>query len=143
LIYANSATQHPHHKAVELSTYGILFLGTPHQGADTVDMAMLLHGIKSIFSNVNDAILKDLQIHCKSLQQQLSLYHSISERYNTKFFYELYKTKLFGGQSKLVGSFVNMHFPSILTPLYSLFQKLLQLFQGQLVQSLFLCIKTM
>jgi hypothetical protein len=84
-----ATTTTPHHKAVELSTYGILFLGTPHQGADGIDLAKLLLGIQSIYSKTNDAVLKDLQSHSPALQQQLSQYTPISGNYETKFYFEL------------------------------------------------------
>src|SRR5882757_5272991 len=91
-----------HHKAVELSTYGLLFLGTPHLGAEGVDLAMRVLGIQSIFTNTNEIVLKDLQLHCEALQQQLDQYTPISHKYATKFYYEMYETKLFTGRSQMV-----------------------------------------
>lgn len=58
--------------------------------------------IQSIYSNTNDAVLKDLGLHSKALQQQLDLYSAISHRYSTKFYYEVYPTKLFAGKSIVV-----------------------------------------
>jgi hypothetical protein len=119
LIHAHSAGNHhnAHHKAVELSTYGILFLGTPHQGTDGIDLAMLLLGIQSIYSKTNDSVLKDLQNHSPVLQQQLSQYTSISGYYETKFYFELYPTPLFGGlPDRVVGDYPVLPVSGILTP---------------------------
>ncbi|KAF8069116.1 hypothetical protein FPV67DRAFT_1625304 [Lyophyllum atratum] len=88
-----------HHKSVELSTYGINFLGTPHLGTDT-DLADLLLSIQSIYSDTNDAVLRDLALHSPALQQQLSQYASISGNYKTNFFFETFDTELFGGVRK-------------------------------------------
>lgn len=92
----------PHHKAVELSTHGILFLGTPHQGSEGVGLALILLRIQSIFSKTNDVVLKDLQPHSKALREQLDSYAAIGHRYETQFYYEVYPTNLFAGKSMKV-----------------------------------------
>ena len=104
LILANSASKQHNfsHKAIELSTHGLIFLGTPHQGAEHVELALLILKIQSIYSETNDTIVQDLQLHSKTLQQQLDQYASISHKYETKFCYEMYETKLFGGKSMKV-----------------------------------------
>ena len=91
---------------------------------------MLLLGIQSIYSKTNDAVLKDLQSHSPALQQQLSQYTSISGNYETKFYFELYPTPLFGGLSDRVVRDYPLHLVfSILTCRRSLFQNILLLFQ--------------
>jgi hypothetical protein len=91
-----------HHKSVERSTYGINFLGTPHQGSEATDWATLLLGIQSIYSETNDTVLQDLRLHSPRLQQQLSQYSSISRNYKANFFFEVYDTLLPGGFKKRV-----------------------------------------
>ena len=100
LVLANSASKQHNfsHKAIELSTHGLIFLGTPHQGTEHVGLALLILNIRSIYSETNDIILQDLQSHSKTLQQQLDQYTSISHKYDTKFCYEMYETKLFAGK---------------------------------------------
>lgn len=56
-----------HHKAVELSTYGILFLGTLHQGSDKAALAMIILGIRVVYSETSIALLSDLQSHSKAI----------------------------------------------------------------------------
>ena len=74
----------------------------PHQGAEQVELALLILNILSIYSETNDTILQDLQSNSKALQQQLDQYTSISHKYETKFCYEMYETKLFLGKSMKV-----------------------------------------
>lgn len=106
MLYAGSAKRGNrfHHKSLELSTYGINFLGTPHQGTDAADLGNLLLLIQSIYSDTNNAVLRDLGPHNSALQQQLSQYAAISGTYNTKFFYETLDTVLWkaGGIRKRV-----------------------------------------
>ena len=132
-----------HHKSVERSTYGIMFLGTPHEGTDATEWATLLLGIQSIYSETNNAVLRDLRLHSPRLQQQLSQYSSISRNYKTKFFFEMYDTPLFGGFKKRVRlSYIRM--PVFLTQdICSSFPSSLRLSQGQLMQSQFLCTRIM
>jgi len=105
LIHANAAHREHnfHHKAVELSTHGILFLGTPHQGSDAFDVAGLILRIESVFfpRETDDAVLKDLPLFSEALQRQLSEFRSISGRYQTKFFFELLPTE-FNGKSEIL-----------------------------------------
>jgi hypothetical protein len=103
LIHANLANEAhlPHHKEVELSTYGIIFLGTPHLGSDVVSLAHLLLQIQSIYSPTNDVVLQHLKRDSETLQQQLLQYASISMRFDTKFFFEAYATRLLGGMQKV------------------------------------------
>jgi hypothetical protein len=104
LITSNLATSHhlPDYQAIGLSTYGILFLGTPHQGADGADLALCLLRIQSIYTQTNDAILQHLRRDSEFLQAQISQYASISGTLDTKFFYEVYPTQVLGGMQRLV-----------------------------------------
>ncbi|KAF8221360.1 hypothetical protein L208DRAFT_1328490 [Tricholoma matsutake] len=102
LIHADRNEYAPY-KAVEHSTYGIIFLGTPHQGSAAVDMAALILQILSIGFDTSNSILSDLALHGKALQQQQDQYNQISLRYATKCYYEMYPTKLpLGKKMKLV-----------------------------------------
>jgi hypothetical protein len=102
LIHADRHEYSPY-KAVERSTYGILFLGTPHQGSATIDLATAILRILSIGFDTNDTILNDLGLHSKALQQQQDQYSQIGRRYATKCYYEMYETKLPLGKHIKVG----------------------------------------
>lgn len=99
LIHAHSAhsTHLLEHKKIDLSAYGILFLGTPHQGSDGASLATLLLNVQSIFRQTNNAIVKQIRKDSDALQRQLSQYLPISANFETKFFYETYRTTLVDG----------------------------------------------
>ncbi|KAF5373437.1 hypothetical protein D9615_009492 [Tricholomella constricta] len=100
LVHAFSASPNhlSGHKAIQVSTSGIIFLGTPHQGANGVTLASIVLRIQSFYSSTNDGILKHLGRDSEFLEVQQTHYTSISERIDTKFFYEAYATRLPGGR---------------------------------------------
>jgi len=100
--YSTHSNHLPRHKAIDLSTYGILFLGTPHQGSETASLATLFFNILSTVKQTNDAIVKHIRKDSEALQLQLSRYSSISAQFDTKFFYESYPTPLVSGIKRLV-----------------------------------------
>ena len=130
------------YKAVELSTYGILFLGTPHQGSASVDLAKIVLRILSIHLKTNDAVLKNLGLHSKALQEQLDQYSAISHKYATKFYYEMYETKLIRGVSKMVYYFTWLAINVADLP-FSLLNNILQLSRGFAMRSRLDSTKTM
>lgn len=99
-------------KAIDLSTYGVLFLGTPHQGSDSASLAKFFINVLSVVKKTNDALVKHIRKDSEALRVQLDQYSLISERFNTKFFYETYPTPLVGGIEQLVRSPVFMTEPS-------------------------------
>ncbi|KAF8528440.1 hypothetical protein BU17DRAFT_61112 [Hysterangium stoloniferum] len=83
------------HRWIALSTYGILFLGTPHQGTLAItNPANELLNLASLSSRTNNVLLKHLIFNSEWLQQQLSSYNPISADFCTKFFYETLLTVL-------------------------------------------------
>ena len=144
MVHAHLATQYNkfHHKSIELSTYGINYLGTPHQGTDTTDLATLLLGIRSIYSETNDAVVQDIRLHSAALQQQLSQYSSISQNYKTKFFFETYDTWQIGGFKKRVCHSLHSGASALTRDIFRSFQNFLRLSQGQSMRSRFLCTRT-
>ena len=106
LVHAHLATKENlfTHKAVALSTYGIIFLGTPHQGTQSAEFASILLNIQAITRPVNDALLKHLSRNSEALEQQLSQFVSISKDFIIKFGFETYPTYLGGGFRDLVSS---------------------------------------
>ncbi|KAI6085949.1 hypothetical protein F4821DRAFT_141851 [Hypoxylon rubiginosum] len=104
LIHSDAARQgaQHEHRSVKTSTYGILFMGTPHQGGNGVQLGRALVDIASIFVAADDRILKHLERDSEWLQQQLGQYGPISGDFVTKFAYETYKTPTLLGHSILV-----------------------------------------
>ncbi|KAN0104171.1 hypothetical protein V8E51_009916 [Hyaloscypha variabilis] len=104
LIHSNLATKshNEKHKAFKLSTYGILFCGTPHQGGNGISWAKLAMGIMSIYAKTNSHTLSQLEVHSTWLNDQLEHFKSISSDFDTVFIYEGYATSLLGGASIMV-----------------------------------------
>lgn len=71
------------------STYGILFLGTPHQGAD-VTLGQIAVRIASIGMQTTTRHLSLLETNSEWLEQLQATYLPISGRFKTAFFYEEY-----------------------------------------------------
>ncbi|KAI9782390.1 MAG: hypothetical protein M1839_005263 [Geoglossum umbratile] len=105
LIHSDSARERhlEHHRSIKLSTHGIFFLGTPHQGGEGVSWAKILVNAASIFAQSNTHVLRHLERDSEWLQQQLGQYAPISGEFVTKFAFETYETPLpFGGSIMVV-----------------------------------------
>ncbi|KAA6408178.1 MAG: Kinesin light chain [Lasallia pustulata] len=90
------------HRSIILSTYGILFMGTPHQGGSGVHLGELMLKVASIFVTADDKILKHLERDSEWLQQQLGQYAPISNDFVTKFAYEMFPTRIALGKEIMV-----------------------------------------
>lgn len=104
LIHSNMATvlHNEHHKAISLSTYGILFFGTPHQGGNDVSWGKRLVEIASVYLHTNSTVLSHLERDSEWLQTQLEQYKPISTEIFTIFCFESYPTPLKVGISRIV-----------------------------------------
>ena len=98
LIHADSARAGHllRHHAVKSSTYGLIFIGTPHQGGNGVQLGKVLVNVASAVQHVSHNAVKHLAKHSEWLQQQQSQYLAISADFDTVCFYETYKTPLPG-----------------------------------------------
>ncbi|KAF8519738.1 hypothetical protein BU17DRAFT_47444, partial [Hysterangium stoloniferum] len=103
LIHASTAHMGHlgNHKAVEISTYGVIFMGTPHQG---VEWTRTHVDGRSLESLQLEPLLKHLLSHSEALQQQLTQYNSISARFKTVFCYEVYATPVLMGNQCIPAS---------------------------------------
>ncbi|KAL9131006.1 MAG: hypothetical protein Q9217_000948 [Psora testacea] len=90
------------HRSIKTSTYGIMFMGTPHQGSSSAQIGELLVNVASVFVAADDRLIKHLEESSEWLQQQLQQYGPISGEFVTKFAYEEYKTPTVMGHSILV-----------------------------------------
>ncbi|KAI1174481.1 hypothetical protein F4777DRAFT_553758 [Nemania sp. FL0916] len=104
LIHSDTARQGAlfEHRSIKTSTYGIIYMGTPHQGGSSVHLGRILVNVASIFIPANDHILKHLERDSEWLQQQLSQYNPIAGDFITKFAYETYQTPTIPGHKLLV-----------------------------------------
>ena len=90
------------HRSIKMSTYGIMFMGTPHQGGSGVQFAKLLVNAASVYKTTHDGLLRHLERDSEWLQHQLRLYGPISREFVTKFAYEEYETPIALGKSIMV-----------------------------------------
>ncbi|KAI0439883.1 hypothetical protein F4803DRAFT_529566 [Xylaria telfairii] len=104
LIHSDAARQDAlyEHRSIKTSTYGVIYIGTPHQGGNGVQLGRVLVNVASIFIAADDRILKHLERDSEWLQQQLSQYNPISNQFVTKFAYETYQTPTILGHKILV-----------------------------------------
>jgi hypothetical protein len=98
---------------IKLSTYGVFFLGTLHQGGEGAVWGRRLADVASIFTHTSDAVLKHLEKDVEWLQQQLQQYAPISKDFVTKFAYETYPTPLALGRTILVSAKVMVTAPTL------------------------------
>ncbi|KAJ3472394.1 hypothetical protein NLG97_g11025 [Lecanicillium saksenae] len=94
LFHAATASpgSHPEHRSIKLSTYGIIFLGTPHQGASGAKLGQVVANVASLFVEADDRLLKRLEPDSEWLQQQQQQYATIGADFVTKLCYEEYPT---------------------------------------------------
>ena len=90
------------HHSIAVSTHGIFFMGTPHQGGSGVALGRALVNIASVFVKADSRILSDLERDSQLLHTQLGLYNAISSSYVTKFAYETLETPTLFGNSIMV-----------------------------------------
>jgi hypothetical protein len=83
-----------HYKQIELSTYGINYLGTPHQGSGTTSLFQIILNIQSIYSETTDILVQHLKRDSEQLQVLQDLYTRISRQFHTNFFYESLPTRI-------------------------------------------------
>ncbi|KAH0542388.1 hypothetical protein FGG08_003233 [Glutinoglossum americanum] len=101
LQYSKSITEMKieHLRSIYVSTCGILFLGTPHTGADPAKWGETLHNIGSVtlLSGViktEPALIKALQTNAETLQNINLEFMTFQKRYNMFFFHETLKMRI-------------------------------------------------
>lgn len=77
-------------KSIQVSTYGIFFMGTPHQGESEVGLGKLMPNAATLFENLG------------WLQVQLGQYAQISGYFETKLGFEKYPTLIGTGEETMV-----------------------------------------
>ena len=97
------ASQGPHNlehlRAIKVSTFGILYFGTPHSGANGAQLELWLVRLFSTVMHVNTKMVKSLRRDSEELEQLGQEYLPISHDFESFFFYETYPTPILGGKS--------------------------------------------
>ncbi|KAK4895529.1 hypothetical protein LTR27_006311 [Elasticomyces elasticus] len=104
LIHANLTGKNDtgNYKAIHVSTYGIIFFGTPHQGGNGVSFGKIIATVASIAIQTNTALLNHLEKDSEWLEQQLGQYALISGNIHHKFCYETVPTMVAGVGSMMI-----------------------------------------
>ena len=95
-------------KSIKLSTYAVLFFGTPHQGGNGVSLVEILTSILSTVTHTNQKLLAKTKLHSEWLQNQQSDFNAISQDFETVFFYETLEMPLPVGRL-LVRTYLLIH----------------------------------
>jgi hypothetical protein len=82
-----------------------MFFGTPHAGATGAEFQTIMTNIGRIFVPANSGILSLLRRDSDHLRSLTGQYSPISSHFKNVFFFEEYKTPLFGGASIMVECF--------------------------------------
>ena len=83
-------------KAVKLSTYGINFVGTPHQGGNGVALGRILINVISVVKHTNHNTVEHLAKQSEWLQDLQSRYRAISGDFETVCYYETLPISILG-----------------------------------------------
>ncbi|ORY15267.1 hypothetical protein BCR34DRAFT_585166 [Clohesyomyces aquaticus] len=70
----------PHLRAIEIHTTGIVFLGTPHHGADLAKWGSFLSNIANLAKPVNKDVIKALRRQSETLAGVQDAFHNLVER---------------------------------------------------------------
>lgn len=93
------------YKSIKISTGGVFFLATPHQGGEGVTVGQIVLWVCSSFSYTNRKLLEQIAPKSYWLQELQSRYNSISHEFDTTFFYETQETTTLIGKLLLVPKF--------------------------------------
>lgn len=109
LLYSNDlkASQHEDYRSIYISTYGIIFLGTPHSGSNMAAWGTILQGMsdavipKSFFQS-ESVLLKTLKRDNETLQNINNHFLDVYQRFKILMAHENHKTDLKGTSMLIV-----------------------------------------
>lgn len=109
LLYSNDlrTSQHEDYRQIYVSTFGIIFLGTPHTGSDMGAWATMLQGmsdavIPKAFWQSESVLLKTLKKDNETLQNINSHFLDVYQRFQILMAHENHKTDLKGTKMLVV-----------------------------------------
>ncbi|KAJ4509984.1 hypothetical protein HRR83_007625 [Exophiala dermatitidis] len=102
LVDANLSDKSEVKKGIKLSTFGILFLGTPHEGSNAVPLGLHALRIAGFYYSINDSAVKELGAHSQWLEHQTNQFNTIRHSFRIRNCYETMETRLGRGPSLIV-----------------------------------------
>ncbi|KAI0832148.1 hypothetical protein F5Y06DRAFT_281158 [Hypoxylon sp. FL0890] len=109
LLYSNDlrASQHEDYRSIYVSTYGIIFLGTPHTGSDMATWGTMLQAMSDAvvprtFFQSESVLLKTLKRDNETLQNINSHFLDIYQRFKILMAHENHKSDLKGTRMLIV-----------------------------------------
>ncbi|PVF97516.1 hypothetical protein CPB86DRAFT_734801 [Serendipita vermifera] len=102
LTLCNIPDYNSERRQIKVSTYGILFFGTPHSGANGIGLARSVGKLLSLYMVTDDSMLKDLNHNSAQLENVQTFYLDASKRIKSVFFYETDPTPMFTGIAELI-----------------------------------------
>ena len=105
LLYSNDvrAQFHDDFRSVFVSTFGIIFLGTPHMGSDVASWALMLQGMadavlpKRLFES-ESVLLRTLKKDCETLMDINDHFMDVFPRFRIHMAHENHKTDIKGSK---------------------------------------------
>ena len=91
-----------HYRDIVVSTYGIIFCGTPHLGGNKAEFGGILVNIASVYYHTNAHLVGFLKSTSERLQADLRSFNNISASFKTFFAYETLPTPLKSGGHLMV-----------------------------------------
>lgn len=89
-------------KDIQLSTFSILFFGTPHQGSDVATWGKIVLSIAGIYSHTDDRLVQHLRSNSESIESGLGEFASIANSILIKYFFETLPTPVIAGRFMMV-----------------------------------------
>lgn len=109
LLYSNDvrAAHHEDHRSIYVSTYGLIFLGTPHAGSDGATWGLILQAMSDAiiprkFFESESVLLRTLKKENETLANINSHFLDIYQRFRIHMAHENHKTDLKGTSALIV-----------------------------------------
>ncbi|KAG5987336.1 hypothetical protein E4U43_005118 [Claviceps pusilla] len=109
LLYSNDvkATHHEDYRSIFVSTYGLIFLGTPHAGSDAATWGLMLQGMADAimprrFFESESVLLKTLKKENETLANINNHFLDIYQRFRIHMVHENHKTDVKGTKITVV-----------------------------------------
>ncbi|PVF91412.1 TPR-like protein [Serendipita vermifera] len=102
LALCNAANSDPDKQCINVSTYAILFFGTPHSGANGIELAQWMGKLLSVYMFTDHRILEALERDSIELQDIQTFYLYASKRVRSIYFYEKLPTEMITGVAEVI-----------------------------------------